>query len=104
MNGRHEIESRREQIEAICREHQVARLLVFGAVLRDDFNPETSDVDLLVTFLPRTGLGWAAEYFALQRDLENLFERKVDLLPEGGIRNPYRLKTIERDQELLYAA
>ena len=66
MNGRHEIESRREQIEAICREHKVARLLVFGSVLREDFNPETSDIDFLVEFLPGVHKGWMWEFTELK--------------------------------------
>ncbi len=61
MNGRHELESRREPINALCRKHPVARLLVFGSVLRDDFNPESSDIDLLVRFKPEPGRGWASE-------------------------------------------
>ncbi|SEC32043.1 nucleotidyltransferase family protein [Terriglobus roseus] len=104
MNGRHEIDSRREQIEAICREHGVARLLVFGSVLRDDFNPDTSDIDLLVKFMPNVQKPWAGEYTDLQSAMEALFRRRVDVIPEGSIKNPYRLVNIEREQELLYAA
>jgi predicted nucleotidyltransferase len=104
MNGRHEIESRREQIATICREHEVARLLVFGSVLRDDFNPDTSDIDLLVKFMPNVRKPWAGEYTDLQVAMEALFRRRVDVIPEGSIKNPYRLVNIEREKELLYAA
>lgn len=104
MNGRHEIESRREQIAAICREHGVARLLVFGSVLREDFNPETSDVDFLVQFLPGAERGWMSEFTDLKEALEELFGRKVDVVSERAIRNPYMLGSVDRDKELLYAA
>lgn len=104
MNGRHEIESRREQIAAICREHGVARLLVFGSVLRDDFNPETSDIDFLVQFLPEINKGWMSEYTDLKIALEELFRRKVDVIPNKRFRNPYFRAAVEADQELLYAA
>ncbi|MEK6398251.1 MAG: nucleotidyltransferase domain-containing protein [Terriglobus sp.] len=104
MNGRHEIESRREQIAAICREHGVARLLVFGSVLRDDFNPETSDIDFLVQFLPDAAQGWAWEYTLLKEALEELLKRKVDVVGETWIKNPYILRNVEREKELLYAA
>lgn len=104
MNGRHEIESRRAQIEAICREHQVARLLVFGSVLRDDFDPEKSDIDFLVEFQPGVHKGWLSEYTDLQAALESLFARKVDVVPARIRRNPYFKATVEAEQELLYAA
>lgn len=104
MNGRHEIESRREQIAAICRDHGVARLLVFGSILRDDFNPETSDVDFLVQFLPEAAQPWAWEYTLLREALERLLHRKVDVIGESSIANPYILRNVEREKELLYAA
>jgi predicted nucleotidyltransferase len=104
MNGRHEIESRREEIAAICREHKVARLLVFGSVLRDDFDPRRSDIDLLVQFLPGVRKPWMGEYTDLKDAMESLFGRSVDVVGETWITNPYRLRSIEREKELFYAA
>ena len=104
MNGRKEIEQRREQIAAVCREHEVARLLVFGSVLRDDFDPETSDIDFLVEFKPGINKGWLSEYTDLKHAMEGLFGRKVDVVRERGVINPYILATVEREKVLLYAA
>ncbi len=104
MNGRHEIESRLDQIAAICRQHKVARLLVFGSVLRDDFNPETSDIDFLVEFKPEGHKGWMWEYTEVRMAFEALFERKVDVLAERGLQNPILLKYVNREKELLYVA
>ncbi len=104
MNGRHEIESRREQIEAVCREHHVPRLLVFGSVRREDFDPQRSDIDLLVEFLPGVNKGWMAEYTELKDAMEVLFERKVDVLPAEIKRNPYLKVAVDRGKELVYAA
>jgi len=104
MNGRHEIESRREEIAAICREHGAARLLVFGSVTRDDFNPETSDIDFLVQFQPYVNKGWLSEYTDLKVALEQLFGRKVDVIPDKQFRNPYFRATVDQDKESVYAA
>jgi predicted nucleotidyltransferase len=104
MNGRHEIESRREEIAAICREHKVARLLVFGSVVRDDFDPEKSDVDFLVEFLPGVDKGWMLEYTELKEAMEGLFGRRVDVIPTEIKRNPYFKAAVDREKELLYAA
>ncbi|KAA0216434.1 MAG: nucleotidyltransferase [Leptolyngbya sp. PLA3] len=40
-----------QEIAAFCRRHGVARLALFGSILRDDFGPE-SDVDVFVEFHP----------------------------------------------------
>jgi len=37
----------REKIAAFCRAHGIRKLSLFGSVLRDDFDPARSDVDLL---------------------------------------------------------
>ncbi len=43
------IEIYRNQLEKFCVEHQVAKLSLFGSILRDDFTEE-SDIDFLVEF------------------------------------------------------
>ncbi len=40
----------------------------------------------------------------LEADLADALGRKVDLVETGAIRNPYRLASIERDREPVYAA
>ncbi len=44
------LEDRIEAIRAACERFNVARLDVFGSVLRDDFEPGRSDIDFLVDF------------------------------------------------------
>ena len=44
------IHAKREEIADLCRKHHVRRLSVFGSAARDDFDPDSSDVDVLVTF------------------------------------------------------
>lgn len=104
MSGRSVIESRREQIVEVCRNHQVAKLVVFGSVMRDDFDPERSDIDFLVEFLPGSLKPWAGEFFELKQALTVLFAREIDLGSMKAIRNPYVAASIEQDRELLYAA
>jgi len=41
------IAEKREEIAALCRQHHVRRLSVFGSAARDDFDPATSDIDVL---------------------------------------------------------
>ncbi len=98
------IDNHIEEIRDLCRKHYVHRLFVFGSVLREDFNPATSDIDLLVEFHKDFPSGWARNYFDLQEELAKIFNRPVDLLSLGPIRNPYLRAEIQATQELLYAA
>lgn len=93
----------REALAALCRRHHIARLEVFGSAARgDDFKPH-SDADLLVAFEPgyRVGLD---EWDAARRDLVSLLGRRVDFVQADAVRNPFVLRQIEQERELLYAA
>ncbi len=96
--------AKREEIAALCRQHHVLRLSVFGSAARDDFDPSSSDVDLLVAFDTDAIDRYARNFFSLEESMIHLFDRKVDLITEGVIKNPYRLRSIEADKVLVYAA
>lgn len=99
-----EIEQKREELAAFCRRHRVARLAVFGSALRDDFDPQQSDLDFLVEFQPLPPGNYADAYFGLKEGLETLFQRPVDLVVESAIKNPYFLKSVQQNKHGLYAA
>ena len=42
----------REKIEEFCRAQGIRKLSLFGSVLRDDFDPQRSDVDVLAELRP----------------------------------------------------
>ena len=88
-----------KEIADFCRRHHITRLSLFGSVLRDDFRPD-SDVDVLVEFEPDHVPGWA--FFDMQDELERLFGRKVDLLTESSLRNPFRRHEILRTRQVIY--
>ncbi|MFA6260214.1 MAG: nucleotidyltransferase family protein [Bacteroidia bacterium] len=90
------------KIRALCDQHKVARLFVFGSVLRENTFTSNSDIDLLVDF-SNIGLNeYADNYFDLKQQLEKILNRSVDLLEEKAIRNPYLRKEIEKDRKLIY--
>ena len=88
-------------IPPICQRHHVARLWLFGSVLRLDFRPD-SDVDILVEFEPGAHVGMLA-LARLQRDLSALIGRHVDLVPVNGLKPAIRDHVLAA-RELLYAA
>jgi uncharacterized protein len=92
----------RQQIADFCRRWKVTELSFFGSVMRDDFRPD-SDVDVLVTFDPDAG--WSLfDLVTMQEELASIVGRKVDLLEEAALRNPYRRSTILRSKHILYAS
>lgn len=97
------IELNLEAIYGLCRKYKVKSLSVFGSILTNRFN-EKSDVDLLVRFnkheIPL--MEYADNFFSLQFDLEHLFGRKVDLVCEDAIKNPYFLKEVTSTRKMIY--
>ncbi len=98
------IEHKRRELKVLCERRGVERLALFGSALRDDFDPEKSDLDFSVMFSPMSPEGHAAAYFGLLDDLEGLFGRRVDLAEIMAVRNPYLRRSIEEEQETVYAA
>lgn len=97
-------DNNRDAIEALCAKYGVVRLHVFGSILRDDFRPGDSDIDLLVEFSPRDPYELAEAYFDMLDDLRELLGVGVDLVMVGAVKNRYIAADIERTKQLLYAA
>ena len=98
------IAAHRADIEALCRRFHVKRLEVFGSALRDDFDPERSDVDFLVELDKSASPNLFHDYMDLRQALVDLLGRPVDLLMPAAIRNPYLRSRIDEQRTLLYAA
>lgn len=92
------------QLQSLCRKHHVRRLEVFGSATDDSFRPETSDLDFLVDYLPLENAEYVDAYFGLLSDLEDLFQRKIDLVVDRAIRNPYFRKGVDQSRQVIYAA
>ena len=78
------------------------KLDVFGSAVGDDFDPERSDVDVLIEVAPEHLT--MANYFALRAGLENILGRPVDVVDVGAVRNPYFAARMMATREPLYAA
>jgi uncharacterized protein len=90
-----------KQISGLCRRYHVHRLVLFGSVLRDDFRPD-SDVDVLVAFEPEARVG-CVTLSRMQRELSELFQRPVDLVPMDGLKPVIRESVLLSAQDV-YAA
>ena len=96
------VAERSEEIAELCRRHQVQRLDLFGSAATDDFDPERSDLDFLVTFLPEANATYVGVYHRLYTDLGELFDRPVDLVIESDFRNPYFRQAVEESRTSIY--
>lgn len=95
------IQEHTDEINSLCQSHKVKQLYAFGSVLTDKFNTN-SDIDLIVDFLQLDLLDYADNYFDLKFALEKVFKRKIDLLEEKAIRNPFFKQAIKEQRQLLY--
>jgi predicted nucleotidyltransferase len=91
----------RAAIKAFCERHHVARLAVFGSVLRDDFGAD-SDVDVLVEF--QSGHVPGLNFLSMERELSGLLHgRRVDLVTPKFLNVRIREQVL-REAEPLYVA
>lgn len=91
-----------EALAALCRRHRIARLALFGSVLRDDFTPE-SDVDVLVEFAP----GVRLTLFDLARvegELTEVLARRVDLHEARSLNGAIRERVLQTARQVYVAA
>lgn len=97
------LELDREAVAELCQQHHVKSLTLFGSALRDDFDPDHSDVDFVVEFLDRAPSRIRA-WMGLKADLEKLLGRDVDLVIGYKFSNPYFAAALQSSKFDLYAA
>jgi len=80
----------------------VNKLYFFGSALSPKFDENTSDIDVLVEVADLSPEERGENLIALWDSLELLFNRKVDLLTENALRNPFLKKEVEQTRKLIY--
>ena len=75
------LKSKRQEILAIAARHGARNVRVFGSVARGEAGPE-SDIDILVEMESGTSL---MDHVTLMQDLEDLLERKVDVVSDRAL-------------------
>ena len=96
-----DIEKFKPEIERVCRDLPVKRLGLFGSALDRNFS-EDSDVDVLVIFDSDENIDLFSKYFELKEQLEQIFDREVDLVVDKKSRNPVLRKSIDRTRTVIY--
>ena len=89
----------RQTIKEYFKNQPVDKAWVFGSFSRGEERAE-SDVDIMVSLIPGTRLG--LRFFAMNLELEQLLNRRVDLVIEGDLL-PFAEESVNRDKVLVYA-
>ncbi|MDZ7624576.1 MAG: nucleotidyltransferase domain-containing protein [Ignavibacteriaceae bacterium] len=88
----------KNQIKNFFRSKPVLRAYLFGSEARDE-SQENSDIDILVELDYSKPIG--LEFVRMQLELEELLNKKVDLLSSKGI-SKYIQPFINQDKILIY--
>ncbi|GHT71016.1 hypothetical protein AGMMS50239_39950 [Bacteroidia bacterium] len=98
-----EIEKYKDDLLLLLDENKaVRRFYIFGSALTPRFNKDISDIDILLETreLPPEEKG--EMLISLWDNLEKLFGRKVDLLTENSLKNPFLINEINKTRKLIY--
>lgn len=99
----HIVEHNIESIDAVCKSNHVSELSLFGSAVSGSFN-NTSDLDFAVLFDESLSpLEHGDAFFSLKSDLEELFNREIDLLSYRVIKNPVFKEELDKTRVILYA-
>lgn len=97
------IKDKMQEIRVLCQTFDIKTMYAFGSICTDKFN-DSSDIDILISFKDISIEKYTDNYFNLHYKLQELFNRKIDLLTENSLSNPYFIESIEETKQLLYAA
>jgi predicted nucleotidyltransferase len=93
-----------DKIIAACKQHHVEAISLFGSAAKNTMH-EDSDIDLLVQFSDDIDvLEYADNYFSLLDQLQEILNRKVDLVSSKSLKNPILKEEVYQSKVDLYAA
>ena len=75
---------------------------LFGSAATGAFVPTTSDLDFVAEFSNTQSRDYPDRYLDFAEALEQLFNRRVDVITERAIRNPYFRAEVERTAQVIY--
>ena len=91
----------RREAQALCGRFGNRRLSVFGSTARGEERAD-SDIDFLAEFDSPTPATMPERYFGFIEEAGKCFNRKIQLLTPGMIRNPHLRKSISRDLVVIH--
>lgn len=100
------IDSQRDyskEIAAICEQHHVKYLSLHGSSLsQENAGSKDPEINLLVEFLPLEPKQRTTCFFALEKELGDLFGRHIDIVDLTDITHPDLLRQLTRHKTDIY--
>lgn len=90
------------ELRKLLDSYPVAKLYAFGSVCTNNFH-DKSDVDLIITFFDSINtVDYGEVYWELNEQIPELLGRKVDLLTDKMLQNPFFIKVVNQTKTLIY--
>lgn len=93
----------KSKISALCETFGMRKLEAFGSAVNGQFDLRTSDIDLIVD-PGKYGSHVAERYLDFLAAMEDLLQRKIDLVTQDSITNPYFLQALDEQRVTIYKA
>ena len=94
----------KDSLIKLCMTLGIQRMNVFGSAVTAKFDNE-SDIDFLIKFSDKlSGEQYSDNYFKLHYKLRELFNRKIDIVTETTLSNPFFIESINNSKVLIYEA
>ncbi len=90
-----------ENLPKLCKKYNIVKLFLFGSFATQTYT-SSSDIDFLVTFKDVDLYNYFDNYLNAKNELEKLYNRKVDLVEEKTVKNPFLYQSINQSKILLY--
>ena len=87
--------------KSILDKYKVTYIALFGSYVRNE-QRQDSDIDFLVTFGNVDLYNYFDNYLDFKEKLEQIYERKVDLVEEQTIKNPFLMHSINQNKQLIW--
>jgi predicted nucleotidyltransferase len=91
-----------EKLIPLLENHQVEKAYVFGSILTENFDPNSSDFDFLIEIEESDPIVKGELLISLWDKLESLANRRVDLLTPESLTNPILKKSIDANKVKIY--
>lgn len=102
MKMKESIQTKLVEFLTLCKSHKVKNIYAFGSAVTENFNEDSSDIDLLIEIDMEDPIERGEILMDIWDKLEDFFQRKVDLLTHSSIKNPILKKNIDSTKILLY--
>lgn len=102
MGIKTEIGKRSNDFLFLCKNNNIKYLYAFGSSVTNQFDETTSDIDLLIELQSNDPLERGETLIKIWDQFEDFFNKKVDLLTESSIKNPYLKESIEKSKIMIY--